>query len=132
MNSAGRVELAWMPPTVPATRNTYSGRAWSNQRSTANWSRKSSSDLEGASRAWKPSDLSRRRIAEPTRPLWPAMKTREDRLSGDFNMSDDDVNKRHAEWSRDRSFEARSGFNLGLCEISRRAMVCAPSRRNQF
>src|SRR3954471_21502748 len=68
-----------IPPTVPATRNTYSGRSAANQRLTAAWSRRSSSDRLAVRIVAKPSSRRRSTTADPTRPAWPATKTRPSR-----------------------------------------------------
>src|SRR5580692_7154215 len=78
MNSAGRVELARMPPTLAAARNMYSGRSFLKYSSTADCRVKSSSARERRSKFEYPSATRRRAIADPTIPLCPATKMEED------------------------------------------------------
>ena len=68
MNSAGRVEFAKIPPTVPATRNTYSGRFDLNQCDTSDWSRKSNCARVAVKMFVNPADSNRLTTADPTKP----------------------------------------------------------------
>src|SRR5271165_1965482 len=63
-----------MPPTLAAARNTACGFFFANQSNTAAWSRRSSS-TRPAVRTSTFSCASRRAIAAPTMPRWPATKT---------------------------------------------------------
>src|SRR5690554_2640552 len=51
---------------------TISGRSLAKKSLTADWSRRSSSREMRVIKCWKPSRSSLRRIAEPTKPRWPA------------------------------------------------------------
>src|ERR1700688_4298759 len=64
-----------MPPTKPAATITASGKACAMKRSTSCDCRRSSS-RRGAVTTSQSSPCSRRRIAEPTMPAWPATNTR--------------------------------------------------------
>src|SRR6266702_5928525 len=63
-----------MPPTFAAARNTACGRWAANHRSTAAWSRRSTSLRAVVSNSTS-STASRRTSAEPTMPRWPATNT---------------------------------------------------------
>src|ERR1035438_3481583 len=75
-NSAGRVALAIMPPTVAAARNTTSIFRSPVQASTSAWRSKSSS-LREAVAISQLSRASRRTIADPAIPRCPATHTRQ-------------------------------------------------------
>src|SRR5260221_4689414 len=75
MKSAGRLELARMPPTVAAATMTTSGRSACIQSSTGCWRRRSIW-LRLTVRISQPSPAKRRTMALPTMPRWPATKTR--------------------------------------------------------
>src|SRR6202035_3069157 len=74
MNSARRVLLATMPPTLAAARNTACGRLSENHLNTAAWSRRSTSRRPTVKSSTS-SCANRRISAEPTMPRWPATKT---------------------------------------------------------
>ena len=76
MKSAGRVLFALIPPTRAAAMNTTSGRSVAKKLVTCAWFVRSSSSRPRTSRCRHPSASSRRMIAEPTMPRWPATKTR--------------------------------------------------------
>src|SRR5215467_4906750 len=75
MKSAGRLELARMPPTVAAATITASGRCAWIQSSVGCWRRRSTWPRPAVSTS-QPSPASRRTMALPTMPRWPATKIR--------------------------------------------------------
>src|SRR5262245_34125949 len=75
MKSAGRELLAWMPPTSAAAITAASGFCAATQSSTSFWrvrSRVRRSAVRISQSIWR----SRRTMAEPTMPRWPATQTR--------------------------------------------------------
>src|SRR5580698_594178 len=76
MKLAGSLLLARMPPTFAAAKKTYCGRVSANRRSTARRSVRSVSRRERRMRFEQPWALRARTMADPTSPLWPAMKIR--------------------------------------------------------